>query len=102
MTKLDDLDHPCRQTCSGWKQGYERGKREADKSTVAPKRKHMPLVHLMTQRDQPYGSQRKCCELCGQGFPDLYFETQAEYDKGMAEGFIACTAVSSSVEREGE
>jgi len=19
------LDHPCRQTCSGWKQGYERG-----------------------------------------------------------------------------
>ena len=22
-------------------------------------------LHLMTQRDQPYGSQRKCCEMCG-------------------------------------
>lgn len=20
-----ELDHPCRQTCSGWKQGHERG-----------------------------------------------------------------------------
>jgi len=23
--KLSDLDHPCKDTCSGWKQGYERG-----------------------------------------------------------------------------
>ena len=22
---ISDLDHPCRQTCSGWQQGYERG-----------------------------------------------------------------------------
>lgn len=22
---LEDLDHPCKQTCSGWKQGYENG-----------------------------------------------------------------------------
>lgn len=22
-------------------------------------------LHLMTQRDQPYGSQRRCCECCG-------------------------------------
>lgn len=22
-------------------------------------------LHLMTQRDQPYGSVRKCCERCG-------------------------------------
>lgn len=22
------LDHPCKNTCSGWKQGYERGKQE--------------------------------------------------------------------------
>lgn len=21
----DKLDHPCKQTCSGWKQGFERG-----------------------------------------------------------------------------
>lgn len=23
-----DLDHPCRDTCSGWKQGYERGQQD--------------------------------------------------------------------------
>jgi hypothetical protein len=23
------------------------------------------ILHLITQRDQPYGSQRKCCEHCG-------------------------------------
>ncbi|MBX3653246.1 MAG: hypothetical protein KF686_03615 [Ramlibacter sp.] len=22
-------------------------------------------LHLMTQRDQPYGSERRCCERCG-------------------------------------
>jgi len=22
------LDHPCRDTCSGWKQGFERGRAE--------------------------------------------------------------------------
>lgn len=22
---MNDLDHPCRDTCSGWKQGYEKG-----------------------------------------------------------------------------
>lgn len=22
-------------------------------------------LHLMTQRDQPYGSERRCCEVCG-------------------------------------
>lgn len=25
----------------------------------------MKTLHLMTQRDQPYGSTRKCCEYCG-------------------------------------
>lgn len=25
----------------------------------------MTTLHLMTQRDQPYGSVRKCCEMCG-------------------------------------
>jgi len=25
----------------------------------------MLTLHLMTQRDQPYGSVRKCCEMCG-------------------------------------
>lgn len=25
----DTLDHPCKATCSGWKQGYERGSLDA-------------------------------------------------------------------------
>jgi len=25
----------------------------------------MKTLHLMTQRDQPYGSVRRCCERCG-------------------------------------
>ena len=25
----------------------------------------MLILHLMTQRDQPYGSVRRCCEECG-------------------------------------
>jgi len=25
----------------------------------------LTTLHLMTQRNQPYGSQRKCCEYCG-------------------------------------
>ncbi|MFE1573847.1 hypothetical protein ACFIQG_18810 [Comamonas odontotermitis] len=25
----------------------------------------MKTLHLMTQRDQPYGSRRRCCERCG-------------------------------------
>lgn len=25
MTAEEKFDHPCKQTCSGWRQGYERG-----------------------------------------------------------------------------
>ena len=25
----------------------------------------MKTLHLMTQRNQPYGSERRCCEQCG-------------------------------------
>lgn len=27
------FDHPCRQTCSGWQQGYNRGKLDAQKNS---------------------------------------------------------------------
>lgn len=29
MERDINLDHPCKQTCSGWKQGRERGIRDA-------------------------------------------------------------------------
>ena len=31
MSSGKALDHPCRETCSGWKQGYEKGLAEKDK-----------------------------------------------------------------------
>lgn len=31
---LNDFDHPCRETCSGWQQGYARGKAEVADSAV--------------------------------------------------------------------
>lgn len=40
-------------------------------------------LHLMTQRDQPYGSVRKCCERCGVmlvGRPDSFWEKHAYTD----------------------
>ncbi len=30
-TLLETLDHPCRETCSGWQQGFERGWAECEK-----------------------------------------------------------------------
>jgi hypothetical protein len=36
MTKPElsesDLDHPCRDTCSGWKQGFEKGRASVQKA----------------------------------------------------------------------
>jgi peptidoglycan hydrolase CwlO-like protein len=26
----DPFDHPCKETCSGWKQGYEKGLKKAE------------------------------------------------------------------------
>lgn len=26
---MSELEHPCKQTCSGWKQGFEAGAKEA-------------------------------------------------------------------------
>jgi len=34
--KEKELDHPCRDTCSGWKQGYDKGCQDA--------LKHNPVV----------------------------------------------------------
>ncbi len=33
-----ELDHPCKETCSGWKQGFERGVSESD-SLIAEARR---------------------------------------------------------------
>jgi hypothetical protein len=41
-------------------------------------------LHLMTQRDQPYGSERRCCELCGLmlvGRPDSFWQRHTWTDE---------------------
>lgn len=52
------------------------------------------IVHLITQRNQPYGSVRRCCELCGaygkiDGKTHFYVETETEFSK-LPEGHIRC------------
>lgn len=32
----EELEHPCKQTCSGWQQGYERGYRAAQAARAWP------------------------------------------------------------------
>lgn len=40
------------------------------------------VVHLISQRDQPYGSKRLCCEICGKmrGPNEKYTEELEEYE----------------------
>jgi hypothetical protein len=41
-------------------------------------------LHLMTQRDQPYGSERRCCERCGLMMvsrPDSFWAAHTWTDK---------------------
>lgn len=40
---LSSLDHPCKQTCSGWKQGYDKGYKYALTQEAVVKE----LVHTM-------------------------------------------------------
>ena len=52
------------------------------------------IVHLITQRDQPYGSVRLCCELCGaygkiDGKTHFYVETETEFSE-LPEGHVRC------------
>jgi len=59
-------------------------------------------VHLMTQDDQPIGSERKCCERCGSAYwnwaeGDKYVSSQLHFTKEVAEseGHILCGDESS-------
>ena len=60
----------------------------------------MKTLHLMTQRDQPYGSMRRCCEKCGlmlvwreKSFWDehAYIVDEQHYKNGHP-GFTTCDA----------
>lgn len=55
------------------------------------------IVHLVTQRDQPYGSVRRCCEVCGRvpHEPDSYTDDPAKFG-AMPDGFVTCETAQRS------
>ena len=59
-------------------------------------------LHLMTQRNQPYGSVRKCCELCGLMMQDglYYVGYEKDYTEEVAKevGCVLCSAWGSTHE----
>ena len=53
------------------------------------------ILHLITQRNQPYMSVRKCCEMCGKAIWDIEVYTDEEYyydeKKAHKEGLKLCS-----------
>ncbi len=50
----------------------------------------MNKLHLMTQDDQPLGSERKCCERCGVAYwhwdeDDAFVNCESDYTKEIAD-----------------
>lgn len=60
------------------------------------------VLHLKTQRNQPYGSARLCCEKCGklvQG--DMYYAPdEATYNEVIENGLDGIEFVSCKVEQD--
>jgi len=55
------------------------------------------IAHLMTQDGQPYGSTRRCCEICGimiwgSPHPPYTEDSEAFYARRLPEGYIACNS----------
>jgi len=67
----------------------------------------MNKLHLVTQRNQPYGSRSKCCERCGLAifaFPkgDKYTDEEIEYTKKFASKFNLKQCVISNKNKKGK
>jgi len=54
----------------------------------------MEKLHLITQRNQPIGSIRKCCERCGLMIREnfAYVDDEKDYTKEVSEeaGYVRC------------
>jgi hypothetical protein len=58
-------------------------------------------LHLITQRGQPYGSTRRCCEECGlsaQVINDSIGEAATDDDKQYTDSPLNCTRCNLSCE----
>ena len=57
-------------------------------------------LHLMTQRNQPYGSERRCCERCGVMIwttPRPRFTNNLDVWRVPPEGFVRCVDLPEEV-----
>lgn len=65
--------------------------------SVAPQVKspNAKVCHLMTQRDQPYGSMRRCCEMCGAMIPgtDRHFTDKPAVYENLSVNYVRCIDV---------
>jgi hypothetical protein len=63
----------------------------------------MRVLHLMTQDDQPYGSERRCCERCGVQIlyrrdPPTWTDNREAYGSP-PDGYVACASSTSALSR---
>lgn len=72
LSKETDLDHPCKETCSGWKQGYDRGVAETLKETVTITKKEYESL-----KDSEL--LLRCLEIAGVDCWDGYDEAVEQY-----------------------
>lgn len=60
------------------------------------------VCHLKTQRGQPYGSERRCCEECGimiWGASDIAWTDLPEVYENPPDGFVNCRKVEEDERR---
>lgn len=67
----------------------------ADQVTIKP-----VVVHLKTDRNQPYGSERRCCERCGIMIwlgPEVppWVDNETDYNS-LPPGYITCEAAEKA------
>ena len=55
------------------------------------------VMHLITQRDQPYGSVRRCCEVCGRVPRATESATDDPVEFGaLPDGFVTCSRAKAA------
>jgi hypothetical protein len=75
----------------------ELDKRVRELEAKEPKAPNAQIAHLMTQRNQPYGSERRCCEVCGRmiiGTMNQYTDDEDVYNH-LDKNYIRCRDVPS-------
>jgi hypothetical protein len=89
MGRVIEFDHSCKQTCSGWKQGYERGVREERDRLLAENEAMRVVVNSVKWAE----SQEYHSEDCPAGYFDDEDFDREKCDCGLKEIQDALAAV---------